>query len=266
MKEKAGCQAVTNSYHIDRESDQPVYLQVSESLSRQILAGVYRPGERLPSENRLVEMYGVSPMTVRRAINLLASQGTVSTIRGSGTYVKEVDIGAAFFFLQDIEELFNRDEGSSVKVLEARFCKADDKITHKLGVEKGERVVFIRRLLKVAREPAFYHQGYLVCDPHRPVIEAELNVTELKGLFQGGGNSLIKYGDLYLESVILEKEEADILETDTPSPGMKLEHIFYDFEDKPVSWGWFISTSAHLRLHTRVGLKELTGGRDERVQ
>jgi GntR family transcriptional regulator len=225
------------------------------SLRQKILAGEYPPGEKLPSEAMLVEMYQVSPMTVRRAINTLTSQGVVTATRGSGTYVKEVELGAATFYLQDLKELFSDEANTTIKVLDARFYPADERIARKLQVKVGERTIHLQRLLLIENKPAFYHRGYLVNDPHRPIIEAELEVTDLKGLFQGSGSSLVKYGDLYLESIILDKKEAEILLLDSTTPGMMLEHLFYDFEDEPINWGWFVCASAQLRLHTRIGIK-----------
>ena len=248
---------------IDRSADQPVYRQIAERLRQQILAGAYRPGDRLPSETRLVEQFGVSPMTIRRAINLLASQGVVTTARGSGTFVKEVELGAASFYLQNLKELFSGDRRTTVKLLEARFCLADKRVARKLAIKPGARTIYIRRLLLADGDPAFYHRGYLVNDPHRPVVEAELEVTDLKGLFEGSGSSLIKRGDLYLESMMLNEEEARLLARPCPSAGMILEHIFYDFADQPVSWGWFVCASHRLRLHTQVGIATTMGEHDE---
>jgi DNA-binding GntR family transcriptional regulator len=266
MNELKGGRAADKLFYINRDGDQPVYTQLAESLRQQILAGSYRPGERLPSENMLVEMYKVSPMTVRRAINLLASQGIVATARGSGTFVKEVELGSASFYLQDLKELFGDATSTTVKLLEARFRPADERVARKLCIREGERAIFIRRLLLVDGEPAFYHRGYLVNDPNRPVVEAELEVTDLKGLFQGSGSSLIKHGDLYLESTMLDEDETRLLKLNSPAVGMLLEHIFYDFDDQPVSWGWFVCASTRLRLHTRVGIKQVDGVRDERAR
>jgi len=266
MTEIKGGKAGERIFFIDRKAEQPVYAQLAESLRQQILAGKYQPGEKLPSENMLVEMYNVSPMTVRRAINLLASQGIATTARGSGTFVKEVDLGSASFYLQDLKELFSDDKSTTVKLLEARFKPADERVARKLDIREGERAIFIRRLLLVNGEPAFYHRGYLVNDPNRPVVEAELEVTDLKGLFQGSGSSLIKHGDLYLESTMLDEEETQLLKLNPPAVGMLLEHIFYDFDDQPVSWGRFVCASTRLRLHTRVGIEKIKGMRDERVR
>ena len=266
MTELKGGKAAGQLLYIDRDADQPIYAQLAESLRQQILAGNYRPGEKLPSENMLVKMCKVSPMTVRRAINLLASQGTVTTARGSGTFVKEVELGAASFYLHDLKELFSDDTTTTVKLLEARFQPADERVARKLRIQEGERAIFIRRLLVIDGEPAFYHRGYLINDPNRPVVEAELEVTDLKGLFQGSGSSLIKYGDLYLESTLLDDEETQLLKLNTSTVGMLLEHIFYDFDDQPVSWGWFVCASTRLRLHTRVGIEQVKGMRDERIR
>jgi hypothetical protein len=41
-----------------------------------------------------------------------------------------------------------------------------------------------------------------------------------------------------------------ILQISLPAPGMMLEHIYYDLNNKPVSWGWFLCSGEHLRLHT----------------
>ncbi len=265
MNEAKGGRAAAYSCYINRDADQPVYAQLAESLQQQIAAGVYLPGERLPSEAMLVDRYKVSPMTVRRAINLLVSQGIVTTVWGSGTFVKEVDLGDALFYLQGLKDIFNDAARTTVRLLEVCYRSADERTAAKLRIKKGERVIFIRRLLLVAGEPAFYHRGYLINDPNRPVVESELEVTELKGIFEGYGSSLIKHGDVYLEATILEKEEAEILKTSSPAPGMILEHIFYDFDNNPVSWGWFVCSSTRLRLHTRVGIERANGRKDERI-
>jgi DNA-binding GntR family transcriptional regulator len=257
METKKGGRTPNQGHVLDRNASLPVYKQLAESLHQRILAGEFQPGEQLPAEIKLAAMYKVSPMTVRQALNRLSSQNIVTAIRGSGTYVKEIELGSASFYLQNLGELFGDEENTVIRILEARLSPATAKIADKLSIPVGERVIFIRRLLVVSGEPAFYHRAYLINDPDRPVVEAELEVTDLKGLFQGSGGSIIKFGDLYLESIILNEEETTLLNLEPPAPGMTLEHIYYDFENKPVSWGWFVCTSSRLKMHTRVGIVEL---------
>lgn len=67
----------------------PVYLQIAELLARQIKAGYWREGERLPTEAALAVQLDVAVGTLRKALALLAEQGTLERIQGSGTYVKK---------------------------------------------------------------------------------------------------------------------------------------------------------------------------------
>lgn len=261
---KGGTAAIT-PLQIDRDSDLPVYSQLAEILHQQILTGIYQPGEKLPSEGELVEMYNVSPMTVRRAINLLAAQNIIATSHRRGTFVKAVDLRGATFSLDDLVRIFEQ-PGTTVKMLEARFLLADERIARKLKVKTGTRTIFIRRLLSINDRPTLYHRAFLVFDPTRPVVEAEYQVTELMGLFRGAGNTLIKSGELSLESTMLGDEEREILQIPGPASGMLLEHVFSDFQNKPVSWGWFVCHSSQLRLQTRVGLEYTNGGIDERIR
>jgi DNA-binding GntR family transcriptional regulator len=84
---------------IDRNSYESAYAQLVRILRGQIASGEFRPGDRLPSEAQLCESYGVSPMTVRRVVNILADQGVVMAEQGRGTFVKPLELGTATFQL-----------------------------------------------------------------------------------------------------------------------------------------------------------------------
>ncbi|MGC8827160.1 MAG: GntR family transcriptional regulator [Anaerolineae bacterium] len=239
---------------IDRDSYIPAYVQLADILRQQIAAGVFKPGDQLPSEAQLCRRYNVSPMTVRRVINMLVDEGVVVAIQGRGTFVKPIELGTAFFSLQDFQNLFTNQEKSRVKLLETRILSADQRTAQKLAVEPGRRVVFIRRLIFQAGQPVLYHKEYLVYDPYRPLIEAEMEVTSLYGLFSGKGTNL-KWGELAIEATVLTEEEAELLKSPAGTAAFRLEHIFYDFEDHPVSWGWFICPSNRLRFRTTVGVR-----------
>ncbi len=67
----------------------PKYRRVGGLLRERLLAGSYAPGERLPSQERLAAEYGVSLLTVRQAIELLADEGLLKGRHGVGTFVTE---------------------------------------------------------------------------------------------------------------------------------------------------------------------------------
>jgi GntR family transcriptional regulator len=240
---------------IDRSSYEPAYAQLVRILLGQIAAGVFRPGDRLPSEAQLCERYGVSPMTVRRVINILADQGVVIAEQGRGTFVKPLELGTATFDLTELQQLF-RQGRSTVKLLEARITSAGERTARKLDLRAGDRTVFIRRLIFQDDTPALLHREHVIYDPVRPLVEAEMEVTALRGLFSEAGGSDLKWGDLTVEATALSDEEAGLLQGDAGAPAFRLEHIFYDFEDRPVSWGWFICAGDRLHFTATIGIPD----------
>jgi GntR family transcriptional regulator len=240
---------------IDRDSYEPAYAQLVNILRRQIAAGTFRPGDRLPSEAQLCRRYEVSPMTVRRAINILAAQGVVNTAQGRGTFVKPLELGAAAFDLQGLQDLFGNAQ-TNVKILEASIALADERAARKLNIALGTRTIYLRRQLLWGEEPVLYHHAHLIYDPTRPLVEAEMEVTSLQGLFNGTGKAGLKNGKLTVEATVLTEEEAQLLQSSVGTPSFRIEHIFYDFDGRPVSWGWFICPGDRLRFTTTVGIQD----------
>ena len=239
---------------IDRNSYEPAYAQLVGILRRQVAAGLFRPDDRLPSEAQLCRRYVVSPMTVRRVINILAEQGVVTTVQGRGTFVKSLELGTAAFHLDALQRLFRDEEQTAVKFLEARIASANERTARKLAIAPGARTVYIRRLISHQDQPVLYHREYLIYDPTRPIVEAEMEVTSLRGLFDGTGGSALKRGELAIEATVLTEEEAQLLLSAVAAAAIRLEHIFYDFGDRPGSWGWFICPGDRLRFTTTVGI------------
>lgn len=245
-----------NSYEIDRDSFEPAYLQLANLLRRQIADGVFRPGDQLPSEAQLCHRYEISPMTVRRSINLLADQGVVNTAQGRGTFVKALELSTASFDLQGLQDLFSQEQESNVKLLDVRVVSADERTARKLDLPAGSPCIYIRRLFSHDNCPIFYHRAYLTYDPNRPIVEAEMDVTSLQGLFTNAKNTLLKCGKLNIAATLMNAEEAELLQQTLPAAAFFLEHVFYDFDNRPISWGWFIIPSDRLHLTTKVGIDD----------
>jgi DNA-binding GntR family transcriptional regulator len=242
--------------NIDRTSYEPAYAQLTRILREQIASGTFRPGDRLPSESQLCKRYGVSPMTVRRVINILVDQGVVLAEQGRGTFVKPLELSTATFDLGRLQRLFRDEEQATVKLLEARIASANERTALKLDIQVGERTVYVRRLICQGKEPLLLHREHVIYDPTRPLVEAELEITALSGLFTGGGGLALKWGDLTIDATVLTDEEAVLLSADAGDPALRLEHIFYDFDTRPVSWGWFICPGNHLHFTATVGVPD----------
>ena len=64
-----------------------LFEQVVDQITGQIMQGAYRKGDMLPSETELIKMTGVSRITVREALRVLAEVGIIETKKGKGSYV-----------------------------------------------------------------------------------------------------------------------------------------------------------------------------------
>lgn len=78
----------------------PLYVQIAELLIREIAAGRFADGERLPPERDLSASLGTTVTTLRKSLNLLSEKGLLTRVQGSGNYVRgqaQVDSVYAFF-------------------------------------------------------------------------------------------------------------------------------------------------------------------------
>ena len=96
-----------------------VSAQIAEQIRASILAGEFAPGDKLPPERELAEMFGVSRPSVREALNALASAGLVMSYQGGGTVVKSlVETSSA----NPLSELIRIQQDRALDVIEVRKC------------------------------------------------------------------------------------------------------------------------------------------------
>jgi GntR family transcriptional regulator len=84
------------------------YLQISADIVRRIRSGDLAPGMQVPSENEIIQSYGVSNTTARKALQQIELQGYARRFKGRGTFVQNVDVVRSatkiLSFTQNIQE------------------------------------------------------------------------------------------------------------------------------------------------------------------
>ncbi|WP_078381263.1 GntR family transcriptional regulator [Sutcliffiella halmapala] len=71
------------------EADKPIYLQIMDRISKEIIRGELKPGEKLPSVREMAIQAGVNPNTIQRTYSEMERMEIVETRRGQGTFVAE---------------------------------------------------------------------------------------------------------------------------------------------------------------------------------
>ena len=132
--------------------DSPKYLQIANILQEQIGNGTYPPGSVLPSEHRLVELFGVSRPTIVRALDILRQQGWIDAERGRGRFVhnRPAEPGAH----HEWHGAAMLDSGgTSQDATSVQHVPASRRVATLLGVKTSQMVLRRRWLQAIDREP-----------------------------------------------------------------------------------------------------------------
>ena len=86
------------------------------------------------------------------------------------------------------------------------------------------------------------------------MVESQLQVTSLDGLLRAGRGEGVPSGRLTIQAVSLDAEAAKYLRVPEGSPAFCLEHLFWDFEGQPVSWGRFLCRADQFQLTSQLGV------------
>lgn len=170
----------------------PVYGQVKSFIKAHISSGAWKPGDPVPSEATLMQQFGVSRMTVNRALRELTAEGMVTRVQGSGTFVAELHRIASNLTLRDIqEEVLERGHHHVARVLLSQAEKADAALAKSLGLragckvfhtvlvhlENGVPIQFEDRYVNPAAAPRYLETDFTQTTPTRHLL-AEAPLTE----------------------------------------------------------------------------------------
>ena len=117
----------------------PHYLRLKRMIVERIDSGEWQSHHRIPSESELVREFGVSRMTINRALRELAIEGRVVRVQGVGTFVAEPKAAAALFEVRNIaEEIGQRGHRHSAQVLTLREEPASGEPARALAMRSGQ--------------------------------------------------------------------------------------------------------------------------------
>lgn len=149
----------------------PRYIQIRELLHREIAAGHYKVGERLPVESELAAQLGVAIGTLRKALAQLESDGMLERRQGSGTYVKSSLNSQAVYQFFRLEFI----DGGGMPSADTLTVKprTDAFVAGQLGLEEEVLLWRIRRLRYLNRTPIAAEEMW-IDHSHDPNLNAEV--------------------------------------------------------------------------------------------
>lgn len=222
---------------IDKNSKLPLHFQIYENIKEQIENNRLNPGDLLHSETELQELYDVSRITIRRAIQDLANDGYVVKKRGKGTFVKETKYRHELRQLTSFSEDIKRyGEISRSMIRDFKILPASESLAKLFQIRQGEDVYYLERIRMSGDFIIGLHRAYLKKSDVLVLDVSEF--TETTSLYETLRNKGIdlKNADEVLEARMPEKEIADVLKIKGNIPIFYKERTTFDSTGVPVEF------------------------------
>lgn len=242
----------TNS--IDRNSFIPLYIQVIDSISEYIENNHLAPGFQLPGEAELCRSYDVSRTVIRQALQELAYKGLIYREKGRGTFVAKPKIHESLFqeltgFYQDMVAKGHRPRSD---VLKQEKLNANNKVAAYLSLEINDPVIQIDRLRYVNHEPIVLVTTYLPYHLCPELLDVDLTDQSLYAYLEKEHGIQIARGKRFLEAVIANQLEAELLQVDLGSPLILLNSVSFLLDGTPIEYFHALHRGDRSRFETEL--------------
>lgn len=216
-------------------SSKPLHVQLRDDLIDRVAAGHWGPGEILPNELELSREYGLSPGTVRKALDWMEESRIILRQQGRGTFVRDPSDDE---MIDRYERLRNRD-GSSVRdqvsEVECTEGEATAQECEKLRLGAGSIVRRVRQIRTYDDRP-YKYERVVVPAILFPLLDAGagneftlLRAAKTCGVILGDGEERISCADA-------GPELAERLKCQATEPLLQLERIVYTIKRQPAEW------------------------------
>ncbi|MGH7104124.1 MAG: GntR family transcriptional regulator [Acetobacteraceae bacterium] len=207
----------------------PAYLRILEKLRARIAAGDWAIGAQIPTDEALVQQFGVSRFTVRAALDVLVADGIIKRYRRRGTFVIARSEGAGTWMVTSLDDLVFSGFPTPPIMLDATTISCPSAVASALGLDERDRALRIRVLREANGEPYAYSvihipealarklpagwQNHLASEPFVGLV-AEANAQPVHKAIQ------------VAHAIAAPEETARILHAEAHAPLLVLERTF----------------------------------------
>lgn len=222
---------------IDKNTPIPMYYQLKKIILDMIKDGRLKPGDMIPTEMELSEIYGISRTTTRQAIMELVTEGQLYRVKSKGTFVAEKRV------VQDFTNVIRASHNllqaqnvkTTTKVLELSVVRADDWISKMLQIVEGEEIIHLRRLRFIDDQPNVLADAYMpmIC---KEILDTDMNKTGLYEFLDRNEETTAVRAVRELEAISADEEEAELLGIQQGDPIQLTTSVSYTKNGKPIEY------------------------------
>ncbi|PFW58531.1 GntR family transcriptional regulator [Bacillus wiedmannii] len=239
---------------LQHESLIPLYHQLMERLKDSIEKGHWVLGDKIPSENQLMDQFGVSRNTAKKAIEELVQEGILYRIQGKGTFVAKPKLQQSLMGFYSFSKVL-KEKGLNPKdiILKIEEIKPNVKIKEALQLSEDVNVIEMKRLRCAEDEPFILESSFI---PKHVVTDIEqlkrVGEISLYDLFSQHFNTVVTRANEAFEPVLIRADESKYLQTEEGRPALLLERTAYDINGVPVEFCISIVRGDRCRFYTEL--------------
>ena len=214
----------------------PLYQQVKQRLVENLIKGLWAPGAALPSEHQLAATLGVSPGTVRKALDEMAAENMVVRRQGRGTYVAEHDQDRVLFQYFMLTRDDGRRELPDSTLISMTRSPADAEERARLDLGSRSSVWRIERCRTVEDRNIIAERIVISAKLFPGLDRLEDLPNNVYQLFATKYGVSIARAEERLKAVAASADEAEKLAIKIGTPLLEIDRTAYALDGKPVEW------------------------------
>lgn len=216
-------------YYLDKNpGSPPLYGQVAQILIQKIEDGTYPEDTYIPTEKELQEMFQVSRITIRQAINRLVNDGYVQKERAKGTRVLACKIVENMNYISSFHhEMEERGLSYHLEFVNISKRMSTFEISQNLQIEKGSEVYQLYRVYSVENQPLTVMIDYMPIELDLP-MDVESYQGSLYAYFEKEKNIYITKVTDTISIAYATKKIAEFLKVKEKAPLLKRTRVSLD--------------------------------------
>jgi GntR family transcriptional regulator len=222
---------------IDHDNPLPLYSQLREGLLALLKDGQFEEGDSFPTERELVQKYGVSRITVRRALDELVREGYLIARQGKGTFVAKPKLSRHVPQMKSFsQEMADQGRRPGSHLLSLGHQRVGERIATALSLPEDSWVWVVERLRLADDEPICLSLVYLNLPQQVSLTPAELEqepslwkILEAKGIE-------LAYRDENIQAISAGAREAELLKVEVGAPLLFVEGTVYADRGEPIEY------------------------------
>ncbi|MCI8275071.1 MAG: GntR family transcriptional regulator [Lachnospiraceae bacterium] len=211
-------------------SKKPLYYQLKQTILKWIENGEYAPGELLPSEKQLQEIFHISRTTVRLALKELAQEGFLIRSPGKGTFVAcmKMESGPRRL-LSFTQEMLDMGLGVSSQIISVEKEYPAARTANKLQISQEQPVWRLERIRLADTVPIVTEVNYI---PSSPVRQMDMNLVKNRSFYEFLEQEygiVIVYAREKVECRLADTRESRHLNISKGSPILHVERLTFGY-------------------------------------